>query len=164
MRFEHVNTYPATAAEVLEMLGDADFRERVCEYIHATEYSVEVTGTGTGTEPTVVEVSQTQVARKIPSIAQKFVGDTVQIVQRETWTSVDAATFDMVIPGKPGQLRGTISLRERDGQCDEVFAGEVKVQVPLVGGKLESFVSDLLKKMLAAEGRVGVSWLEESRG
>lgn len=162
MRFQHTNTYPGTAAEVLAMLVDPDFREQVCEYIHATEYAVALEATDGTT--TVVEVSQTQVPRKIPSIAQKFVGDTVEIVQRETWTSPDSATFDMEIPGKPGHLRGTIALRERGGECDEVFSGEVKVHIPLVGGKLEGFVSELLGKALAAEGRVGVSWLGDRRG
>lgn len=156
MRFEHVNSYPGDVAQVSAMLWSSDFRERVCSYIRAVEHSVEVTRTETTAE---VRVDQTQVPRKIPSIAQKLVGDTVEIVQRESWSSPEAATFDMEIPGKPGHLRGTIALRPGPTGIDEVFTGEVKVHVPLVGGKLEKFVAELLGKALAAEGRVGVEWL-----
>ena len=35
-----------------------------------------------------VVIDQVQAARGIPSFAQKFVGDEINIVQRETWASI----------------------------------------------------------------------------
>jgi hypothetical protein len=40
-----------------------------------------------------------------------------------------------------------------------VFTGEVKVKVPLVAGRLESLIQDVLARALRREGRVGVRWL-----
>lgn len=157
MRFEHTNTYDSPVEEVRAMLLDAGFREEVCTYIRAVEHDVTVDDTTPGT--TTVRVKQTQVPRKIPSFAQKLVGDTVEIVQEETWTAPDAAGFAMEIPGKPGHLRGQISLRPTATGCDEVFSGDLKVNIPLVGGKLEGVIGDLLKKALTAEGHVGREWL-----
>jgi hypothetical protein len=61
-------------------------------------------------------------------------------------------------------MRGEIRLRTRaDGGCDEVFSGEVKVKVPLVGGKLERLIEQILVKALLREGTVGLTWLERAR-
>jgi hypothetical protein len=35
----------------------------------------------------------------------------------------------------------------------------VKVNIPLVGGKIEGFISDMLLRALKAENKVGVRWL-----
>jgi hypothetical protein len=36
---------------------------------------------------------------------------------------------------------------------------EIKVNLPLVGGKIESLIADLLRKALRAENRVGQGYL-----
>jgi hypothetical protein len=162
MRFEHVNSYPASAEEVLAMLTDPAFRERVCASQRALDHAVAIDGTGVGA---TVEISRTQSMDGAPAAATKVVGDTVRIVQRERWDTADTARFDMEVPGKPGHMRGTIALRPRpDGGCDEVFTGEVKVKVPLIGGRLESLIERILEKALVREGEVGVAWLEERAG
>jgi hypothetical protein len=155
--FEHVNSYPASAAEVLEMLTSQEFREHVCTYQEALEHTVRIVRDGSVTE---VEITRTQSMKGAPSIATKVVGDTVRIVQRERWTGADTAELVMEIPGKPGHLRGTIRLVPNyDGGTDEVFRGEVKVGVPLVGGRLEAMIDEILRRALRREGRVGASWL-----
>ncbi len=158
MRFRHVNSYAATPAAVHTMLTTPAFREEVSTYQRALDHSVDVTEAG-GT--TTVVITQTQAMEGAPAAARKLVGSTVQIVQREGWRSPDRADFAMEIPGKPGHLRGSIELVDNgDGSCDEVFSGEVKVNVPLIGGKLEGFIADILTRALRREGRVGVTWLE----
>ena len=158
MRFRHVNSYDATPAQVHAMLTTSAFREEVCSYQRALEHSVEISEAG-GT--TTVVITQTQAMDGAPAAARKLVGSSVKIVQREGWHAPDHADFAMEIPGKPGHLRGSVELVDKgDGSCEEVFTGEVKVNVPLVGGKLEGFVADILTRALRREGRVGVTWLE----
>lgn len=162
MRFEHVNSYAATPAEVLAMLTTPEFRERVCEFQRALEHSVEISGSGVGA---TVVIRQTQSMEGAPAVATKVVGSTVRTVQRESWRSLDSADFEMEIPGKPGHLRGTIRLLDKgDGSCEEHFSGEVKVSIPLVGGKLEGLVENILKRGLRREGQVGATWLAERQG
>jgi hypothetical protein len=166
MRFSHVNSYAASPAEVLEMLTTPEFREQVCTSQHALQHSVEVTGTAAG--GTTVVVSQDQSTEGAPPAARKVVGDSVRIVQREVWGPPDAdpvtAEFGMEIPGKPGQLKGRITLVATANGCEERFEGDVKVGIPLVGGKLEKFIADLLGRGLRREGRVGATWLAERAG
>jgi hypothetical protein len=158
MRFEHTNRYAATPSEVLAMLTTPAFRERVCEQQHALDHSVEISGSGVGA---TVVITQSQSMKSAPGVARKLTGDSVEIVQREVWRTADAADFAMEIPGKPGHLHGTVALRETATGCEEVFAGEVKVSIPLVGGKLEGLIGEILRKALRREGEVGVTWLAE---
>jgi hypothetical protein len=158
MRFRHVNSYAASAAEVHAMLTTREFREEVCTYQRALEHSVRISQDG---DTTGVVITQSQSMDGAPAAARKIVGSSVRIIQREMWTATSSADFAMEIPGKPGHLKGAITLVDKgDGSCEEVFAGEVKVHVPLLGGKLEGFVADILARALRREGRVGVTWLE----
>ena len=165
-RFQHTNSYAASPAAVHAMLTSAEFRDRVCVHQKALGYSVAIDADGDAA--TSVVVTQTQPMEGAPAAARKLVGSSVQIVQRELWRTGDgppSADFSVEIPGKPGQLNGSISLTDKgDGTCDEEFTGEVKVNVPLVGGKLEGFIADILTRALRREGEVGVQWLAERSG
>ncbi len=83
-------TYDAPASAVAAMLADPAFREDVVEAQHVLRHDVKVTGdpaAGSGT----VMVEQVQSATGLPSFARKFVGDEIEIVQDETWTSPTGA-------------------------------------------------------------------------
>lgn len=159
MRFEHVNHYAAGVDAVLAMLTTPAFRDRVCVEQRALAHDVDIRGEGPGA---VVLLTRTQSLEGAPSAATKVVGDTVRIVHREEWRTPTEADLAMEIPGKPGRLDGTIMLRDNgDGTTDELFSGEVKVNVPLLGGKLEQMIASILERALAKEGQVGASWLAD---
>lgn len=156
MRFAHELSYDASAAEVYAMLTDPVFREAVCGYQQVLRHSVTVEETA---DAVVVDVDQVQAARGIPSYARSFVGDEIDIEQRESWHSTTDAGLQVTIPGKPVHLNGTVTLRERGGRTVETVTGELKVSLPFIGSKVEGMVSDLLKLALNAEHAVGQQWL-----
>jgi len=158
VRFEHRNSYAAPADAVHEMLMDPEFRERVCAAQQALEHAVDISGSG---DRRTVQVTQTQSMEGAPAVAVKLTGDRVRIVQRETWTTGRDADFVMEIPGKPGRLQGALTLRDTPEGCEELIVGEVKVSIPLVAGKLEKLIGDILARGLRREGRVGAEWLSE---
>ena len=160
MRFSHQLRYDASPDEVRAMLADPAFRERVCEAMHASRHTVSVTGSGAGM---TVEVDQTQPARGIPSFASKFVGDEIRIVQRERWTDTTTAALDIEVPGKPGTMAGGIRLEPVGGGTVERVTGDIRVKVPLVAGKIEGLVEDILRSALETEQRVGRAWLAGDR-
>jgi hypothetical protein len=160
MRFEHVNHYAAGPDAVLAMLTEPAFRDQVCVRQGALDHDVDVRGEGAGA---VVLIARTQSLEGAPSVATKVAGDTVRIVQREEWRTPTTADFAMEIPGKPGRLDGGIVLRDNgDGTTDQLFSGEVKVNVPLLGKKLEQMIASILERALVKEGQVGASWLADS--
>jgi hypothetical protein len=161
MRFERVHEFPAPASDVLAMLLDPAFREAVCASQDALDHSVSVSASE---PPATVEVRQKQDTSQTPGVARKVIGDSVETIQREEWTSADAASFEVTIPGKPGHLRGRITLTDNgDGTSTERFDAEVKVNIPLVGGKLEGLIGKVLGSGLRRERETGVRWLAGDR-
>lgn len=156
MKFSHQMTYDAPPADVQAMLADPAFREKVCAAMNAVRHDVDVTGSGAGM---TVVVDQTQPADGIPSFAKKFVGDQLHIVQRETWKDASGATLLVEIPGKPGEFRGGIDLAGDGDGTVETVSGEIKVKIPMLGGKLEALIGGMFEKALRSEQRVGRAWL-----
>lgn len=148
----------ATAEQVYAMLATREFREKVCEFQRFPRRTVTITPNGTGM---AVKVDQHRPAHEVPSFARKFVGDEINIVQEETWTSPTSADLHVTIPGKPGDLLGIVTLTEIDGGVTEVVEVEVKASLPLIGGKVEGFIGEMLGKALRAENKVGRDWLAE---
>ena len=155
-RLSYDLTYDAPMIEVGEMLMDTAFREQVCDAQLALRKTVTVGPDGGGMK---VVVDMVQAAQGIPSFAKRFVGDEIQLVQTERWSDIENARVDVVIPGKPGQMTGTLTLRESGGTTTETVEMEVKVSIPLVGGKIEALIADLLRKALKVENAVGRKYL-----
>jgi hypothetical protein len=145
-------TYDAPLTAVGEMLLDPAFREEVCDAQGAIRRTVSVGPDGGGMK---VVIDAVQLAQGIPGFARKFVGDEIQLLQTERWSDMETGLVDVVIPGKPGQMSGTMTLREAGGTTTETVTMEIKVGIPLVGGKIESLIADLLRKALRAENAVG---------
>ena len=149
-------TYEAPLTDVGEMLMDPAFREQVCDAQLAVRKTVTVGPDGGGMK---VVIDMVQAAQGVPGFAKKFVGDEIQLLQTERWSDIENARVETVIPGKPGQLTGTITLRESGGTTTQTVAMEVKVGIPLVGGKIESLIADLMRKALKVENAVGRDYL-----
>ncbi|MGI9155602.1 MAG: DUF2505 domain-containing protein [Marmoricola sp.] len=146
----------ARADQVHEMLADPAFRERVLDAQGVLGRTVTITPSGAGMS---VVLDQTQATRGMPGFAKKLVGDTVNVVQREEWSSATEGTVSVVVPGRPGEMKGRVTLAEDATGTTENVRLEVKVSIPLVGGKLEGLVAGLLTKALRAENTVGREWL-----
>ncbi len=159
-RIKHELRYDgATLEQVYEMLADPAFREEVCERQRYPRRTVTIVPSGAGM---TVKVDQHRPADEVPSFARKLVGDEINIVQEENWSSPVAATLRVTIPGKPGQMNGTVSLVADATGVTETVEAEAKVSIPLVGGKIESLIGDMLLRALKAENGVGRAWLQRS--
>ena len=152
----HELTYDAPVDAVTAMLADPAFREEVCRYQRCARYEVSIDVEG---ETKKVRIDQWQPTRGMPSFAAKVVGEETNIVQTETWTSPTHGELTMSIPGKPGTMTGTASIAESGVGTVETVSLTVKVNIPLVGGKLEGLIADLLLKALKAENKVGRDYL-----
>lgn len=155
-RLRHDLTYDAPMAEVAEMLADPTFREEVCEFQGVKRVMVSIDSDDNGMQ---VTIDQVQAAEGIPSFARKFVGDEINIVQQESWESPTDGDITVTIPGKPGEMAGTARLSESGGVTTETVELTVNVNIPLVGGKIEGLIADLLLKALKAENKVGRDYL-----
>ena len=155
-RLEQDLTYDAPLAAVAAMLRDPEFREQVCERQRVLSHEVEMETDG---DAATVRVERRQAVKGLPSVAAKIVGDEITIVHQETWRDLRAGDYAVGIPGKPGHISGTVTLREQGAQTVETVSLEISVSIPLIGGKLEGIVLDLLKAALRTEHEIGVAYL-----
>jgi hypothetical protein len=149
----------ATVEQVFGMLGSKDFREAVCDYQRVLHRTVTVNGSG---DSRAITIDQGHATDRLPGFARKIVGNQIHIVQSESWTDGSRGEITVTVPGKPGEMTGTATLvADADGVTEQVDM-EVTVNLPLIGGKVEGLVADMLTKSLAAEHHVGRAWLAGS--
>ncbi len=160
MRFRHQLRYDAPPAAVYAMLGDPAFRERVAEEQNASEWDVAIDCVGDGM---TVAVDQKRPSHEIPSFARKIAGDQIHIAQRERWRDPTGGEYEIAIPHKPGHLKGTITLEAEGTGTLETVSGDLTVNLPLIGGKMEGLIAEVLQAALRTEQRVGAAWLGGDR-
>lgn len=148
--------YPDTNVETVAALAaNPDFRSAVAAQQHALRSEITVSPTGDGQK---IRYEYAHGTERVPSFAKKLVGDEIPIIQEESWRGAKADVV-ISIPGKPGDMRGTITLEQRGADVAQIVDLTVKVGIPLVGGKIEDLVAGLLTKAARAENKVGVKWL-----
>ena len=155
-RLVHELTYDAPAEAVTAMLADRAFREEVCDYQRVVRRTVVIEPVGEGMH---VTIDQWQRTSGVPSFAKKLVGEETNIVQREIWSTALLGDISITIPGKPGDINGTARIAESHGVTTETVDLTIKVGIPLLGGKLEDFISGMLLRALKAENKVGRDYL-----
>ena len=106
-----------------------------------------------------VLIDQVQPTEGVPGFAKKFAGETTRAVQKEEWSSPAGGTITIETPGKPTSIHGTLALSESGGRTTETLEVEVKVKVPLIGGKLEKLMGDLVAAGMDKEHVAGEAWL-----
>lgn len=153
-------SYDASPEEVFAIVTDTTFREQACAKTKALSYDVQVSESGGNT---VVRVKREMAATDIPDMARKFVGQTLTVVQTETWRPAAAdgsRTADVTgeISNTPVTLKGKASIGAQGGKTVQAIDLDVKVAVPLIGKKLEPFVVDAIRSGLQKEHDLGREW------
>ncbi len=160
MKFRHELSYDAPPADVFAMLSDPAFREKVAAAQDVVSSDITLTPNGEGFDLVSKQVQNTA---GLPAIAKKIAGDTTQAVITEHWADARGGSLEITAPGKPTSAKGTITLLEAATGTSEVVELDVKVKVPLIGGKLESVMADQIKAGIETEQTVGTAWLAGER-
>ena len=151
---EFTQTYDAAAAEVRAMLTDPAYARERGERTGATSVTVDVTHEADGR--TRVEIVRVLPA-DVPSFAKSFVGDTLTITEEQSWhapaadgsgTATITATFS-----------APLTITSVGATTTVETIGDVKANVPFVGGKVEQVAKDTMLKYLRKEQEIGADWL-----
>ena len=116
-----------------------------------------------------VKVVTTQVigSSRLPGFVSQFHRGDLQIRREETWTPLidrrATAAITGGISGAPVQVDGTAELAPSDVGARLSFDVTVTVRVPLVGGKLETFIGNQLIDLLKVEQRFTAGWIDGNR-
>jgi Protein of unknown function (DUF2505) len=158
MKFRHELTYDAPPDAVFAMLADPAFREASCAAMEVISADVRLDREGEGF---TLVIDQLQNTRDLPAFARTFAGESTQAIQREVWRSPAEGSLEIESPGKPTSARGTIRLEAAGSGTTEVVELDIKVKVPLIGGRLEKLMAEKVAAGMDVEHTVGVTWLEE---
>jgi hypothetical protein len=172
-RIEHRSEFGYPADQVYAALTDENcLRERLSRI--GGRQSELVSFTADGDETTVV-MRQSIDAEYLPGVVRRITPDGVTIDRVETWRAPSEGddgsyrgTVEASVRGFAGSLHGTRALSDSnasgagDGSAGSVLVlyGEVKVQVPLVGGRIEAVIAEQLDRLMRAEARFTERWLE----
>lgn len=156
MKFNKVLAYDASPADVFAMLSDETFRTKVCDAQEVVSHTVAITTTGDGFS---LVMNQKQNTKDLPAIAKKIAGDTTDAVIKEDWKGSTGGSMSITTPGKPTSATGTIRLEADGAGTNEVVELEVKVKVPLIGGKLEALMAEQIESGFDVEYAVATAWL-----
>jgi hypothetical protein len=103
-------------------------------------------------------------AKDLPSVVRSVLSGDVTIERDERWTRQDSGRYlgdvDVTIPGAPASATGAMRLRDvPDGGSELIVRTDVRVSVPLIGGKIEGVVGEQVQRLLAAETAFTQTWL-----
>lgn len=100
---------------------------------------------------------------RLPALAAQFHPGDLEVVRDEKWSPVRDGKAHAAITGKirdaPAKLSGDAVLQPADGGSALSFIATVQVDIPLVGGKIESFIGTQLVEFMTAEQRFTSMWV-----
>ncbi len=159
-------SYPSAIPDQAYALAlDREFRIAVCEATHALAHDVSVEERDDKTATVVV--TRTMPA-DVPDFVKSFVGETVDVVQSEDWGLPDAAgqrSADVVvqIKGQPAKMTGTLAIQSSGAGSLITIQGDLKVSIPLFGGKIEPEIAKGIYLAVEREQETGNTWLAKGQ-
>lgn len=160
MKVRESFTYPDTDVEsVYALITDAAFREDAVAAVGGQDIDVTIEPTGDGHTVTVI---QTQPA-KVPDFIKKFVGESVKVKQTERWGGADGwgkrtAEVKFTVIGQPADMLAQVELSGK-GDVSFVVDGELKVNVPFLGRKIEPEIAKIISASLRSDVEQGIKRL-----
>ncbi len=100
--------------------------------------------------------SRRKVPMQVPGFAKRFLGPENTVEQHDRWSAPAAngtrtGTWQVSARGVPVKVGGTLRLGPVAGGTEVEISGEVSCSVPLVGGKLASFVGGDVERTISGE-------------
>jgi uncharacterized protein YndB with AHSA1/START domain len=153
MRMTLEHHYDADVETVFALLTDADFVERKYTAIGGKDVAVDKSDEGDGA---CEVVTKRTVTVDLPGFAKRVMQPSNTAVQTETWAAADAngsriCTYRVEVQGMPSRVTGTLTLSPQGSGTRQTIEADVKVSIPLIGGKLEKFAIETGKTDLDAQ-------------
>ena len=106
---------------------------------------------------TTTRVSRTLPTAKMPAVARRFVGPTIDLVEIVAWSMVSPQTWhgdaaaDIAVSGRDARFRGRAAIEPAAPGARYSLSGDVVIKVPLVGGTVEKLAADALVRAVNAQ-------------
>jgi uncharacterized protein YndB with AHSA1/START domain len=153
MRMHLEHHYDADVETVFALITDADFMTRKYTAIGSTNVAVDKSEEAGGACELVMRRTVTV---DLPGFAKRVMTPSNTAIQTENWAAVQAdgsrvCTYRVEIQGMPSTITGTVTLSADGAGTRQDIDADVKVSIPLIGGKLEKFAVSTGTTDLAAQ-------------
>jgi hypothetical protein len=99
----------------------------------------------------------------LPGPIRGFLRGDLVIERTETWRLARPGHYDGTVTARvkdaPGSMGGALRVADITGGSEFVLDAEAKVDVPLIGGKIESAIAEQVVKLIEREARFTEEWL-----
>jgi hypothetical protein len=161
-RLEHRSTYPAPADVVYSTLVDEAFLTERLNAIGGKNAAL-LSHRREG-DRAAFTLRQGVDGNRLPSAVRSILKGDLVVEREERWKAEDSADGGgyvslgkVSISGVPAEIRS----RGRLVDTGLTVQAEVRVSIPLIGGKIEKLVAEQVEKLLAAEAEFAEKWLAE---
>jgi uncharacterized protein YndB with AHSA1/START domain len=163
-RFSIEHDYAAPVERVFGLLTDESFLRERLEALGARDIAIEESSpTQDGGQRVVVRRTVTV---ELPGFAARVLSPSNTVTQTDEWEAERdgrrSGRWQVEVSGVPARTAGSMSLVPSADGCRYVLHGEVKISVPLIGGRLESFAVDNATRDLDREHEFTAAWLSRS--
>lgn len=151
MQYKEQNTHAQNADVVLRMFTDPEYF--LTKYRNVGATAIEVLACIRSDDRFSITTSrQVAVEAPVPGFAKKLVPEQLTIIQTDSWDLVSrTGTLDIQFKGVPVSIKCDMTLRDQGSACIQDLDFTLKVNVPLIGGKLEQLLADDLRRKFAAD-------------
>jgi hypothetical protein len=114
-----------------------------------------------------VTVATTQDLRhqRLPAVVAKFIPGALKLQRKETWRPIGGRQLrgevNFSVPGDLGSGLGQALLAPVGNGSRLSFAATVEVKVPLVAGKIESYIAGQLAEQIPQMHRFTTTWIAQ---
>src|SRR3954466_8281732 len=140
VKMQVTHHFDADVETVFALMSDPDFCMR--KYADAGATDIQVDSDQRDVGPKLV--SRRKMTVDLPGFAKKVMQPTNTVVQTDEWQRAEdsgqrVGRYRVEVQGVPSRIAGTVTLvPDGDGSRQDVEA-DVKVSIPLLGGRLEKF-------------------------
>ncbi|WP_133905465.1 DUF2505 domain-containing protein [Actinophytocola oryzae] len=99
-------------------------------------------------------------AQRLPSAVRSILSGDLIVEREERWRGHEA-DGRATINGVPAEIRFRDRLAPKGDGTELTVAAEVRVSIPLIGGKIEKVVAEQVTRLLEAEAEYAEKWLAE---
>lgn len=156
-------TYSRPPADVFALISTGAFQLDLIA--HLGGHDAEVVEETRREDGSVRLVTRQQTAVDLPGFAQKIIPAHTAVTQVYDWSPAGndgtrKGTWSAEAKGAPVAIGGPTELRCAGAGACHVYRGQVKASVPLVGGRLEAFALENLRRDLASSAEFTQKRLE----
>ena len=151
MKFDDKHTFNKPAATVMKMFSDRGYFERKYQQLGVDDLEILECGKS-GNTFRIKSRFKVKNDAPLPDFAKKFMAEKNTVTQQDTWDcTAMTGRLDIEIKGVPVKVSADMALKNEGGGCANHLKWNISCGIPLIGGKLESVVSEDIKAKSKAD-------------